>query len=390
MRIFRKRNHLIHQVKELDKGENGILQTLFIYEEIHQKNLTPGELCAIQQLTSGRIASTLKNLEKKAFIKRMMAEDDRRKTIIKLTEKGKIVAKRIIDDIAVTMEERKLIWKIIGNGKSFFDKCKRDKINAYSAQSAFFILLSTIPFLMVFSSLLQYTPITEGTLLKMYQTALPDYISAFLISITDEVYNRSVGIISITAIVAIWSAAKGIQYMTDGLNSVNDLEENRNWFVLRLWAIVYTIVFLFAVVFTLVVLVFGNTLHDLAVEYIPLLQSLTDLIVRLRGFVLFGILFVFFDIIFTMLPNKKLTFKSQIPGAAICAVAWYVFSFALSIYVDYFNGFSMYGSLTTIALIMLWLYFCMYIMMMSAEVNVIFNESFRKWLKRDRTKKKRG
>ena len=48
----------------------------------------------------------------------------------------------------------------------------------------------------------------------------------------------------------------------------------------------------------------------------------------------------------------------------------------------------MYGSLTTIALIMLWLYFCMYIMMMSAEVNVIFNESFRKWLKRDRTKKK--
>ena len=245
------------------------------------------------------------------------------------------------------MEERKLIWKIIGNGKSFFDKCKRDKINAYSAQSAFFILLSTIPFLMVFSSLLQYTPITEGTLLKLYQTALPDYVSAFLISITDEVYNRSVGIISITAIVAIWSAAKGIQYMTDGLNSVNDLEENRNWFVLRLWAIVYTIVFL-------------------------------------------GILFVFFDIIFTMLPNKKLTFKSQIPGAAICAVAWYVFSFALSIYVDYFNGFSMYGSLTTIALIMLWLYFCMYIMMMSAEVNVIFNESFRKWLKRDRTKKKRG
>ena len=288
------------------------------------------------------------------------------------------------------MEERKLIWKIIGNGKSFFDKCKRDKINAYSAQSAFFIILSTIPFLMVFSSLLQYTPITEGTLLKMYQTALPDYISAFLISITDEVYNRSVGIISITAIVAIWSAAKGIQYMTDGLNSVNDLEENRNWFVLRLWAIVYTIVFLFAVVFTLVVLVFGNTLHDLAVEYIPLLQSLTDLIVRLRGFVLFGILFVFFDINFTMLPNKKLTFKSQIPGAAICAVAWYVFSFALSIYVDYFNGFSMYGSLTTIALIMLWLYFCMYIMMMSAEVNVIFNESFRKWLKRDRTKKKKG
>ena len=68
MRIFRKRNHLIHRVKELDKGENGILQTLFIYEEIYQKNLTPGELCEIQQLTSGRIASTLKMIEEKRLL----------------------------------------------------------------------------------------------------------------------------------------------------------------------------------------------------------------------------------------------------------------------------------------------------------------------------------
>ena len=283
-----------------------------------------------------------------------------------------------------------MIWKIIGNGKSFLDKCKRDKINAYSAQSAFFIILSLIPFLMVFSSLLRYTPITEGTLLKIYQHALPDYISTFLVSITDEVYNRSVGIISITAIVAIWSAAKGIQYMTDGLNSVNDIEEQRNWLILRLWAIVYTVVFLFAVVFTLVVMVFGNMIHSLASDYFPILKWIADLIVYFRGFILLGMLFVFFDVIFTALPNKKLTFKSQMPGAAICAVAWYVFSFALSIYVHYFNGFSMYGSLTTIALIMLWLYFCMYIMMMSAEVNVIFNENFRKWLKRDKSRKKRG
>ncbi len=27
--------------------------------------------------------------------------------------------------------------------------------------------------------------------------------------------------------------------MTDGLNSVNDIEEQRNWLILRLWAIVY-------------------------------------------------------------------------------------------------------------------------------------------------------
>ena len=56
---------------------------------------------------------------------------------------------------------------------SFMGKCKRDKINAYSAQSAFFIILSLIPFLMVFSSLLQYTSVTEGTLLKIIERVMP-------------------------------------------------------------------------------------------------------------------------------------------------------------------------------------------------------------------------
>lgn len=275
-----------------------------------------------------------------------------------------------------------MVWKLAANLKLFINKCKQDKINAYAAQSAFFIILSIIPFLMVFSSLLQYTAVTEGMLLDIIRKVLPDYVSPFLIAIVDEVYHRSMGIISVTAVVAIWSAAKGVQYMTDGLNSVNDLEETRNWFVLRFWAIIYTIVFLVAVVFTLLVLVFGNSLHNLATGNIPILRQVSDLLSNFRGLLMFAVLTLFFDVIFTLLPNRKLTFKSQLPGAAICSVAWYVFSFGLSVYVDYFNGFSMYGSLTTIALIMLWLYFCMYIMMLSVEINVVFNAHFRRWHRR--------
>lgn len=277
-----------------------------------------------------------------------------------------------------------MFWKVIGNIKSFMDKCKRDKINAYSAQSAFFIILSAIPFLMVFSSLLQYTAVTEAMILDIISRIMPEYVSPFVISLVDEVYNRSMGIISVTAVVAIWSAAKGVQYMADGLNAVNDLEETRNWFILRFWAVVYTIIFLIAIVFTLLVLVFGNSLHDLAVQYVPILKHAADFLSHFKGLAMIAILTLFFAVVFTALPNCKLSFKSQLPGAAICSVAWYAFSFGLSVYVDYFNGFSMYGSLTTIALIMLWLYFCMYIMMMSAEVNVVFNESIKKWLRRDK------
>lgn len=276
---------------------------------------------------------------------------------------------------------------MIGSTKEFVGKCKRDKINAYAAQSAFFIILSAIPFLMVFSSLLQYTAITEATLMEIVRKVMPEYVSPFVIALIDEVYNRSMGIISVTAIVAIWSAAKGVQYMTDGLNSVNDLEETRNWFILRFWAVVYTVVFLVAIVLTLIVLVFGNSLRGLISRHVPIIAHAVNLMSHFKGLAMLVILALFFAVIFTTLPNRKLSFLGQIPGALICAVAWYAFSFGVSVYVDYFNGFSMYGSLTTISLVMLWLYFCMYIMMMSAEVNVIFEENFRKWMQKFRRKK---
>lgn len=269
-----------------------------------------------------------------------------------------------------------MIWKMGANLNYFMKKCKQDKINAYAAQSAFFIILSLIPFLMVFSSLLQYTAVTESMLLDIMRRVMPEYLSPFFISLVGEVYNRSMGIISVTAVVAIWSAAKGIQYMADGFNSVNDLEETRNWFVLRFWAVVYTVVFLIAIVLTLLVLVFGNSLHELATQSLPILGWLSELLSHLKGLFMLAFLTLFFDIVFTTLPNRKLTFKGQLPGAFICSIAWYLFSFGVSIYVDYFNGFSMYGSLTTIALVMLWMYFCMYIMMLSAEINVVFQEHF--------------
>lgn len=240
----------------------------------------------------------------------------------------------------------------------------------------FFIILSIIPFLMVFSSMLQYTSITEDMVFEIIERVMPQYVAPFLVTLVKEIYTRSMGIISVTAIIAIWSAAKGIQYMADGLNAVHELKETRNWFVLRFWAVIYTIVFLVAIVFTLVVLVFGNSLRHLAADYLPFIAHLVKIIIKFRGLIMLLLLILFFDVIFTALPNTKLTFKSQLPGATACAAAWYVFSFGLSIYVDYFNGFSMYGSLTTIALIMLWLYFCMYIMMMTVEFNV-FLEAYR-------------
>lgn len=279
-----------------------------------------------------------------------------------------------------------MIWKVIRLGKLFTEKCRRDHISAFAAQSAFFLLLSLIPFLMVFSSLLQYTVVSEAMLLGVVNEVMPEYIAPFMVSVIHEVYNKSVGIVSVTAVLAIWSAARGIQYIAAGLNQLNGIRETRNWFVRRFWAVVYTVVFLFAIVMAMVLLVFGNSIQRVLSAHVILFAQAADLLFGLRGLIMIGIMSGIFTVIYKALPNRRalkersLTLRNQFPGALLCAVAWYVFSFGISVYVDYFNGFSMYGSLTTIVLLMLWLYFGMYIMLFCAEINVFYETIHRKKL----------
>lgn len=270
-----------------------------------------------------------------------------------------------------------MIWKWIKNTKLFIDKCRRDNIGAFAAQAAFFLLLSLIPFLMVFSSMLQYTMVSEAALLRFVNELVPEYIAPFVISIIHEVYHKSVGIVSITAVAAIWSAAKGVQHLAAGFNMIYGVNETRNLLVRRFWAVVYTLVFMLSIVAALVLLVFGNSIRKILTGYVPFLAQATDFLFQFRSLIMLAGLSFVFTVLFRTLPNHKgiteykLTLKNQFPGAVLCAVFWYFLSAAFSVYLDYFNGFSMYGSLTTIVLVMLWLYFGMYIMMLCAEINML-------------------
>ena len=83
------------------------------------------------------------------------------------------------------------------------------------------------------------------------------------------------------------------------------------------------------------------------------------------------VLTVFFMVIYCFFPKRKVTFLNQFPGAIFATAGWFLFSFVYSIYITYFSNFSYtYGSLAAIVLIMLWLYICMTITLLGAEINV--------------------
>lgn len=257
------------------------------------------------------------------------------------------------------------------------DRISENHTGAYAAQSAFFIVLSMIPFIMLLLALVQYTPVTKADVIRAVTHVLPKTIYPMIVSIVNQVYNQSQAMISLTGLVAIWSAGRGVLAMSAGLNSVYGSKETRNYIYLRLRAAFYTVLFIIAIVLSLVILGFGDRLSIFIVNHYPFMKGIIDLIINIRAVASIVVLTVFSMTIYHFLPNKKTKFIRQFPGAFLTAVGWAAASYIFSAYVNIFTGFStMYGSMTTIMLIMLWLYACMYIMLLGGEVNEMLAEDF--------------
>lgn len=257
--------------------------------------------------------------------------------------------------------------------KYFVRKINANKIGAFSAQTAFFIFLSLIPLIVLFFSLAQGLGATTDHLASAANKFTPDAISSFFETYIDEILTpekKSLTIIS--SFVLLWSASRGIFSIIGGLNSVYEIKEERNYLSLRLMAMLYTITFLVMLIIALVLFVFGSAICDILYSLFPNIRSLVYLFSSLRFIIGFLILTLFFSLLYKSLPSKPLRFTEQIPGALITSAGWVSFSLIFSVFIENFSNYSnLYGSLTAIIVLLLWLYNCMYIMFAGAQVNRI-------------------
>lgn len=261
--------------------------------------------------------------------------------------------------------------------RDFLHEIKKDNISAHAASAAFFIFVSLIPMLILICSILPYTPVEEADLMLAVTDILPTTLDSFAITLIEEIYGKSPTVISITAIATIWASSKGILAIMKGLNSVNEVNETRNYFILRAKASLDTFILLLMVILSLLLMVFGNVLMSYISNNVPQLKLLIKLFLYLRYLIVWGILSLLFILLYVWLPNKRPKARTQLLGACFTATGWMLFSFFFSIYISNFNAFSMYGSLTAIIIVLMWLYFIMYIMLLGAELNSMFDDTLK-------------
>ncbi len=260
--------------------------------------------------------------------------------------------------------------RFLGLLRRFMDKMKKDRVDAFAAQSTLFVIMSFFPFFMLLLTLIQYTPITPDMVLNLMMEVLPASFYSVIVGIVKELFTSSTALLSGTAIAAIWTTGKSVLAITNGLNAVRGVDESRNYLYMRLRSGIYIVFMLVAIVLAIILLVFGNRIQGKVLAYFPILQKFTGLIVSVRALASILILSIVFLAMYSALPNCRVKVVRQIPGAIFTAAAWSIYSYGFSIYFDLSGRFSsVYGSLTTVVMMMLWLYFCMWLLFVGAEVN---------------------
>lgn len=255
--------------------------------------------------------------------------------------------------------------------RGILKKNNEDHIGAYASQSAYFIILSALPFCIFLLTLLRYSPLTYEDLIRILQMLTPNTANDIIRVLLLDVYERStIAITSFTIIFVLWSAGRGILAITRGINEIYNIHETRNYVHLRLISAFYTMWLAVALIITLGLLVFGNIIYRKVIEFLPFLHDIAAFVISMRMLIIFCLLTLLFIFIYKVLPNKKTHLLHVLPGAVACAIGWMITSSIFAIYFNSSHNFSyMYGSLAGVMLIMLWLYACMYQLFLGAELN---------------------
>jgi len=261
---------------------------------------------------------------------------------------------------------------LVGIIRDFSKQLAKDNISVYASGTAFFFFLSLMPTLIIICSLLPLTSLTEKNLLIAAVKVMPDFLDSLTVLMIKQMYEQSARILPFAIIILLWSSSKGMLGLMYGLNIVNEVTETRNYILLRMEAMFYMVITVTALLVSLTLSVFGKAIVNGIYAHFPDIGIFVYLIMRFRFLFVWFLLTAVFAVTYTFVPNKKLKMRFQIPGAVFTAVGWSLFSFVFSVYVDKFRGMSTYGSLSTVIIMMFWLYCCLYILLIGANLNRYF------------------
>lgn len=191
---------------------------------------------------------------------------------------------------------------------------------ANAASGAFWFFLSLVPIVILLSTFLPYTSISQETLLDALRPLVPESMTELLATILQDVYSSSLAVMSVSLLATAWSSAKGFSALIRGLEDVYQQSHRAGYFLRRARGIVYTLILLGSLLLSILIMGLGRWFQHILESMWPPSRDIFALLLHLRFVPMVAFLTFAFAGIFKFGPGLKLSYFRQLPGSSVCRI----------------------------------------------------------------------
>lgn len=257
-------------------------------------------------------------------------------------------------------------------------RLKNDDLTAYAAQITFYMILSLFPFLAFLGSLLsqiRFANVERIIEILVSMRTIPAPVAELIASVFQNLQHGAFSSYPLYIVVILYSASKCTRGIMNGIHMAYQTTETRSIIKRFCLSTFYTICFAIVIVLFIGFVLFGEQFMNTIFTFLGLADIFRQLLTFLRFLVPLFFMFITYLLLYRFIPTKPLKFGDVYLGAMFSTVCSFLVSQLFSIYVSNFNNYtSLYGSISSIIVLLLWMYLISIILLLGAMLNAILDE----------------
>lgn len=275
-------------------------------------------------------------------------------------------------ETSASTEKKGLKWFL----KTFQRHMMEGEVTTYSIVVAYYLLLSLFPLLIAIGNILPLLHIDPATVLPYLQEIIPQTIYSFLEPAIESLLTQgSGGLLSISTVATVWSASQSINGLQKATNKVFGVDGYGAFS--RVLSMLMLVVMLILMVVVTLVMGSGKVILDYLQDIFHFSDTIITTFQTAKWPTTIVVMLVVMTMIYWLIPNAKVRFRSTIPGAVFATIGWMLLSQLFGLYAKYFaarvSGYQIIGSFVVL---MLWLNFAALILLLGSVINAIIEEYF--------------
>ncbi len=255
-------------------------------------------------------------------------------------------------------------------------------ITTRASSLAFNFFLAFFPSIIVFFTLIPYIPIEglQETLMELLSTVLPPSTNEITFATLDDIINNPRGgLLSVGFILALYFSTNGINSLIEAFNASYHIRESRPLIKQRLLSLGLTLLLSAMLIIAISSIIFGKVAVNYLTEFELISDNAGELILYGKWLSLLLMLFFGISILFHLGPAQKSKWKLFTPGTIFATIFIIITSIGFNYYINHFSQYNkIYGSIGTLMIILIWMYFNSIILLTGFELNASISNAKQK------------